>query len=124
MVVDCSNTAKLVMRIIKYYVEYKVKGKRYRVVFIDSKTVREFVKRLNCKRKPKSLSKITSKITHALACIAVRYGGDFAIVNRELWIDLPIRAISKASKQELISVIYECTKKKTWQELRKAKKVL
>jgi len=118
---NCNNTVKLVMRIIKYYVEYKVKGKRYRVVFIDNKMVREFVKRLNCKRKPKSLSKITSKITHTLACLAVRYGGFFMIIGRELWIDLPIRAISKAQEQELISVIYECTTKRAWQELRKAK---
>ena len=119
MVVDCSNTAELVMRIIKHYVKYKVDIRKYKAVPIDNKAVREFIRRLNCNHK----RGLTGRISHALACIAVRYGGFFTINGNYLFIYLPIKAISKAPKQELISVIYECTKKKTWHELKKAKEM-
>jgi len=120
MVVDCTNTVELVMRIIKHYVKYKVKGRRDRVVFIDNKVVREFIRRLNCKHR----RGLTGRISHALACIAVRYGGFFTINGNHMFIYLPITAISKGSRRELIRTIYECTKKSTWNELKKTKKVL
>ena len=120
MGVDCTNTVELVMRIIKHYVKYKVKGRRDRVVFIDTVTVREFIRRLNCNHK----RGLTGRISHALACIAVRYGGFFTINGNHLFIYLPIKAISKGSRRELIRTIYECTKKRAWHELRKAKNVL
>ena len=124
MVVDCTNTVKLVMRIIKHYMKYKVGRGIYSAVFIDTVMVGKFIRRLNCNRKPKSLSKIVSKTTHALACLAVRYGGFFTINGNQLFIYLPIKAISKARKQELMRTIYECTKKRAWHEIKKAKKVL
>jgi hypothetical protein len=119
MDVDCTNTAKLVMRIIEHYARTTVGRRRYRVVFIDTVTVREFIRRLNCNHK----RGLTGRISHALACIAVRYGGFFTINGNHLFIYLPIRAISKAPKPELIRTIYECTKKSTWYELKKAKSV-
>jgi len=120
MVVNCSNTAELVMRIIKHYVKYKVDIRKYKAVPIDNKAVREFIRRLNCNHK----RGLTGRISHTLACIAVRYGGFFTINGNYLFIYLPIKAISKTPKPELIRTIYECTKKSTWQKLRKTKKVL
>jgi hypothetical protein len=119
MVANCGNTARLVMRFIRHYVKFKVDLRRDRVVFIDTMTVRKFVKRLNCNHK----RGLTGRISHALACIAVRYGGYFTVNGNRLFIYLPIRAISKAPKAELLNVVYECTKKSTWYELKKAKKL-
>jgi len=119
MVVNCSNTAELVMRIIKHYVKYKVDIRKYKAVPIDNKAVREFIRRLNCNHK----RGLTGRISHTLACIAVRYGGFFTINGNYLFIYLPIKATSKAPKQELISVIYECATKRAWHELKKAKEM-
>jgi uncharacterized membrane protein YoaK (UPF0700 family) len=117
MGVDCGNTVELVMRIIKHYAETTVGRRGYRVVFIDTVMVREFIRRLNCNHR----RGLTGRISHALACIAVRYGGFFTVNGNNLWIDLPIATIAKAPETELLRVVYECTKKSTWYELKKAK---
>jgi hypothetical protein len=117
MVVDCGNTVELVMRIIKHYATHNRELRRYRVVFIDTVAVREFIRRLNCNHK----RGLTARISHALACVAVRYGGYFTVDGNYMWIELPIKAIAGANKAELLRVVYECTKKKTWLELKKAK---
>jgi hypothetical protein len=117
MGVDCGNTVELVMRIIKHYATHNRELRRYRVVFIDTVMVREFIRRLNCNHR----RGLAVRISHALACIAVRYGGFFTVNGNNLWIDLPIKAITEAPETELLRVVYECTKKSTWYELKKAK---
>jgi len=117
MAVDCGNTVELVMRIIKHYAKSTVGRRGYRVVFIDTVMVREFIRRLNCNHK----RGLTGRISHALACVAVRYGGFFTVNGNNLFIHLPITTIAKAPETELLRVVYECTKKSTWYEIKKAK---
>ena len=114
--IDCNNTVKWVLRIIEYYTE----NENEMLGFIDTVMVREFVRRRGCHL----MLKDVNRICRALACIAVRHGGDFVIIGRELWIRLPVRTISKLPRSELIRAVYECTKKRAWLELKKAKKVL
>ncbi len=117
MGVDCGNTVELVMRIIEHYAKSTVGRRGYRVVFIDTVMVREFIRRLNCNHR----RGLAGRISHALACIAVRYGGFFTVNGNHLFIHLPIKAITMANKAELLRVVYECTKKKAWLELKKEK---